>query len=154
MLPLLPWLLKNFLTLHCSIKQALAGSTSQLWTRGTSVLPQQTTKQPCFGCVQSLTGCAYFNLAGLSVCVSVASSQWQYSPANLWSAEFTHHVLEMVRFTWNLSRGGTAKKYQVSGTVPSRKPPKCEPYRTLPCRTMQWKSTISVFWTKTLIISV
>ncbi len=32
------------------------------------------------------------------------------------------------------------KKYQVPGTVPSGKPPKSEPYRTAPCRTMQWKS--------------
>ncbi len=32
------------------------------------------------------------------------------------------------------------KKYQVPGTVPSGKPPKSEPYRTVPCRTMQWKS--------------
>ncbi len=35
------------------------------------------------------------------------------------------------------------KKYQVPGTVPSGKPPKSEPYRTVPCRTMQWKSAIS-----------
>ncbi len=34
------------------------------------------------------------------------------------------------------------KKYQVPGTVPSGKPPKSEPYRTVPCRTMQWKSAI------------
>ncbi len=32
------------------------------------------------------------------------------------------------------------KKYQVPGTVPSGKPPKSEPYWTVPCRTMQWKS--------------
>ncbi len=36
------------------------------------------------------------------------------------------------------------KKYQVLGTVPSGKPPKSEPYRTVPCRTMQWKSAITV----------
>ncbi len=36
------------------------------------------------------------------------------------------------------------KKYQVPGTVPSGKPPKSEPYRTVPCRTMQWKSAITV----------
>ncbi len=36
------------------------------------------------------------------------------------------------------------KKYQVPGTVPSGKPPKSEPYRTVPCRTMQWKSAISL----------
>ncbi len=35
------------------------------------------------------------------------------------------------------------KKYQVPGTVPSGKSPKSEPYRTVPCRTMQWKSAIS-----------
>ncbi len=34
------------------------------------------------------------------------------------------------------------KKYQVPGTVPSGKPPKSEPYRTVPCCTMQWKSAI------------
>ncbi len=34
------------------------------------------------------------------------------------------------------------KKYQVPGTVPSGKPPKSEPYRTVPCRTTQWKSAI------------
>ncbi len=44
---------------------------------------------------------------------------------------------------WNLDRSGT-KKYQVPGTVPSGKPPKSEPYRTVPCRTMQWKSAIRV----------
>ncbi len=43
---------------------------------------------------------------------------------------------------WNLDRSGT-KKYQVPGTVPSGKPPKSEPYRTVPCRTMQWKSATS-----------
>ncbi len=32
--------------------------------------------------------------------------------------------------------------YQVPGTVPSGKPPKSESYRTVPCRTMQWKSAI------------
>ncbi len=32
------------------------------------------------------------------------------------------------------------KKYQVPGTVPSGKPPKSELYRTVSCRTMQWKS--------------
>ncbi len=37
------------------------------------------------------------------------------------------------------------KKYQVPGTVPSGKPPKSEPYRTVPCRTMQWKSAISMY---------
>ncbi len=37
------------------------------------------------------------------------------------------------------------KKYQVPGTVPSGKPPKSEPYRTVPCRTMQWKSAICSF---------
>ncbi len=36
------------------------------------------------------------------------------------------------------------KKYQVPGTVPSGKPPKSEPYWTVPCRTMQWKSAIWV----------
>ncbi len=36
------------------------------------------------------------------------------------------------------------KKYQVPGTVPSGKPPKSEPYRTVPCRTMQWKSAINL----------
>ncbi len=36
------------------------------------------------------------------------------------------------------------KKYQVPGTVPSGKPPKSEPYRTVPCRTMQWKSAITL----------
>ncbi len=36
------------------------------------------------------------------------------------------------------------KKYQVPGTVPSGKPPKSEPYRTVPCRTMQWKSAFSL----------
>ncbi len=36
------------------------------------------------------------------------------------------------------------KKYQVPGTVPSGNPPKSEPYQTVPCRTMQWKSVICV----------
>uniref|UniRef100_A0A673FRV1 Galectin n=1 Tax=Sinocyclocheilus rhinocerous TaxID=307959 RepID=A0A673FRV1_9TELE len=31
---------------------------------------------------------------------------------------------------------------KVPGTVPSGKPPKSEPYRAVPCRTMQWKSAI------------
>ncbi len=52
------------------------------------------------------------------------------------------------RFGNGTSSHGTStevvlKKYQVPGTVPSGKPPKSEPYRTVPCRTMQWKSAIS-----------
>ncbi len=42
------------------------------------------------------------------------------------------------------------KKYQVPGTVPSGKPPKSEPYRTVPCRTMQWKSAIRLSCPPTL----
>ncbi len=45
------------------------------------------------------------------------------------------------------------KKYQVPGTVPSGKPPKSEPYRTVPCRTMQWKSAIRApeTWVQSLL---
>ncbi len=56
--------------------------------------------------------------------------QWWCSPANQWPAEFTRHVLVTVRFAWNLNRGGTKKKGQVPGTVPSWTPhptPKSEP---------------------------
>ncbi len=54
------------------------------------------------------------------------------------------------RFGNGTSSHGTStevvlKKYQVPGTVPSGKPPKSEPYRTVPCRTMQWKSAIIFF---------
>ncbi len=58
-----------------------------------------------------------------------------------WSAEFTRHVLVTVRLD-GTSTEVVLKKYQVPGTVPSGKPPKSEPYRTVPCRTMQWKSAI------------
>ncbi len=61
------------------------------------------------------------------------------SPASQWSAEFTRHVLVTVRLD-GTSTEVVLKKYQVPGTVPSGKPPKSEPYRTVPCRTMQWKS--------------
>ncbi len=58
-----------------------------------------------------------------------------------WSVEFTRHVLVTVRLAWNLGWGGTKK---VPGTRYSTqwKTPKSEPYRTVPCRTMQWKSAI------------
>ncbi len=49
------------------------------------------------------------------------------------------------------------KKYQVPGTVPSGKPPKSEPYRAVPCRTMQWKSAIcgtaEVVWKQVSLIA-
>ncbi len=50
-----------------SLHHALAGSAPSLSTRGQSVLPQQTMKQPCFSlfkklirnsCVRSFAGCA------------------------------------------------------------------------------------------------
>ncbi len=44
------------------------------------------------------------------------------------------------------------KKYQVPGTVPSGKPPKSEPYRTVPCRTMQWKSAICFLLFKNVLL--
>ncbi len=60
-----------------SLHHALAGSAPRLSTRGTSVLPQQTTKQPFLvvkkgaliqnSCVRSFAGCADLNLAGLCV---------------------------------------------------------------------------------------
>ncbi len=64
-----------------SLHQALSGSTPRLSTRGMSVLPQQTTKQPFFwllkkgaliqnSCIQSFAGCADLNLAGLFCLVS------------------------------------------------------------------------------------
>ncbi len=62
-------------------------------------------------CVRSFAGCADLNLAGL-LCVVLQAQwrrQWRFSPANQWSAEFTRHVLVMVRFAWNLNRGGTKK---------------------------------------------
>ncbi len=45
--------------------------------------------------------------------------QWLFSPANQWSAEFTRHILVMVRFACNLNRGGTEKstRYQVLDPV-------------------------------------
>ncbi len=47
-----------------SLHQALAGSAPRLSTRGTSVLPQQTTKFKN-SCVRSFARCADLNLAGL-----------------------------------------------------------------------------------------
>ncbi len=96
-----------------SLHQALAGSTPRLSKRGTSVLPQQTTKKGALvqnSCVRS-AGCADLNLAGLLCLVHglVSQVQWRFSPANQWSAEFTHHVLVTVRLAWNLNRGGTEK---------------------------------------------
>ncbi len=44
------------------------------------------------------------------------------------------------------------KKYQVPGTVPSGKPPKSEPYHTVPCRTMQWKSANSLVDLKVMVL--
>ncbi len=97
-------------------------------------------------CVRSFAGCADLNLAGRAVEEGLVSQvQWRsnddFSPAIQWSAEFTRHVLVTVRLD-GTSTEVVLKKYQVLGTVPSGKPPKSEPYRTVPCRTMQWKSAI------------
>ncbi len=51
-----------------SLHQALAGSAPRLSMRGTSVLPQKTTKQPFFGCLKRCAHSILFtdlNLAGL-----------------------------------------------------------------------------------------
>ncbi len=125
-----------------SLHQALAGSAPQLSMRGTSVLAQQTMK--LFGllkkgaliqnsCIRSFTGCADLNLAGLLCLVSQVQwrRQWQFSPANQWSAEFTCHVLVMVRFAWNLNQGGTEKCTRYC--TQWKPPPKSEPCQTIPC---------------------
>ncbi len=105
-----------------SLYHLLAGSSPRLSMIGTSVLPQQTTKQPFFGCwkkgaliqnscVWSFAGCADSNLAGLLCLVPQVQwrKQWWFSPANQWSAEFTRRILVTVRFAWNLGWGGTKK---------------------------------------------
>ncbi len=50
-------------------------------------------------CVLSFAGCADLNLASLLCLVPQVQwcRQWWFSPANQWSAEFTCHVLVMVR---------------------------------------------------------
>ncbi len=93
-----------------SLHHALAGSAPRLSTRGTSVLPQQTTKQPFLvvkkRCTNSkqlrsiLRRLCWFKSSG-SVVSRAASSMTQavtiFSPANQWSAEFTRDVLVTVR---------------------------------------------------------
>ncbi len=59
------------------------------------------------------------------------------------SSQYLHFCCHILLQQTGLSEV-VLKKYQVPGTVPSGKPPKSEPYRTVPCRTMQWKSAISV----------
>ncbi len=134
--------------------QALAGSAPRLSTRGTSVPPQQTTN--CYfvvdtkrcvclnkSCVRSFAGCADLNLAGLWV------SCRKFSDAVMLILSGQSVISRVYTSGFGNGSLGTSaevvlKKYQVPGTVPSGKPPKSEPYRTVPCRTMQWKGAI---WT-------
>ncbi len=128
-----------------SLHQALAGSAPQLSMRGTSVLAQQTMK--LFGllkkgaliqnsCIRSFTGCADLNLAGLLCLVSQVQwrRQWQFSPANQWSAEFymscfgngTVRLEPQPRWYWKCTR------YCTQWKPPPQK-------WTVPNHTMQWK---------------
>ncbi len=128
--------------------QALAGSAPRLSTRGTSVLPQQTTKHiflvdtkrsVCSNerCVRSVAGCADSNLAGICwvSCRKFSDAVMTiFSGQSVISRVYTSHIgNSMDRLE---PRPRWYKK--VPGTVPSGKPRKSEPYRT-----MQWKSAIS-----------
>ncbi len=108
-----------------SSHQALAGSAPRLSTRGTSVFPQQITKQTFCGWCKKvrlfkqklrpiLRWLCWFKSSGSgcrggSRVASSVTQYWRFSPANQWSVEFTRHVLVMVRIAWNLSRGGIKK---------------------------------------------
>ncbi len=122
--PLLPWLLKNFFIPRRSIKLSLDSLLGYQWEERLYFLNRQrnshflVVKKRCAHSKQLrsiLRWLCWFKSSG-SVVSNVASSQWRFSPANQWSAEFTRHVLITVRFAWNLSRGGTEKstRYQVS----------------------------------------
>ncbi len=58
----------------------------------------------------------------------------------------------IIRFYTSHFGNGTARlepqvrwyRKKVPGTVPSGKPLKSEPYQTIPCHTMQWKSPICI----------
>ncbi len=137
-----------------SLHHTLAGYPTWLSTRGTTVLPQQTTKQQFFGLLKER--CAHskqlrsilrwlcWYKSSRSVLRLVPQVQWRkrwrFSPTNQWSAEFTHHVLVTVPFAWNLNWGGTEKSTRYCTQWGKNK---SEPYWTVPCRTMQWKSAIS-----------
>ncbi len=56
-------------------------------------------------------------------------------------SEFTRHVLVTVRLD-GTSTEVVLKKYQVPGTVPSGKPPKSEPYRTVPYHAVEKRHNI------------
>ncbi len=97
--------------------------------RGTSELPQQTTTLLFCGWCKNVRLFKFSDavmtiFSGQSVISRVYASRFGNGTARL--EPRTEVVL---------------KKYQVPGTVPSGKPPKSEPYRTVQCRTMQWKST-------------
>ncbi len=48
----------------------------------------------------------------------------------------------MVRLACNLGRGGTKKSSRYQVLYPVENPPKIEPFWSVPCRAMQWKSAI------------
>ncbi len=116
-LPLLPWLLKNFFIPRRSIKLSLDPLLGYQREEHLYFLNRQrnshflVVKKRCAHSKQLhsiIRWLCWFKSSG-SVVSNVASSQWRFSPANQWSAEFTRHVLITVRFAWNLSRGGTEK---------------------------------------------
>ncbi len=92
-------------------------------------------------CVRSFTGYVDINLSGLLCLMSQVQRcrQWQFSLANQWSAEFTSHVLLIVQFAWNLSRGGTEKSTRYQVLYPVERPEKVNhtvPYHAVEKRHM------------------
>ncbi len=151
--PLLLWLLKNFFILRRPIKLSLDPLLGYQWEEHLYILNRQrnrnfwVVKKRCAHSKQLrsiLHWLCWFKSSG-SVVSRLVSSMTQavtiFSIQSVISRVYTSRFgngtvcLEpQPRWYW--------KKYQVPGTVPSGKPPKSEPYRTVPCRTMQWKSVI------------
>ncbi len=98
-------------------------------------------------CVRSFAGCADLNLAGRTVEEGLVCRKFSDAVMTIFSGQSVISRVYTSRFGNGTGSHGTStevvlKKYQVPGTVPSGKPPKSEPYRTVPCRTTQWKSAI------------
>ncbi len=106
-------------------------------------------------CVRSFAGCAGLNLAGRTVEEGLVCRKFSDAVMTIFSGQSVISRVYTSRFGNGTGSHGTStevvlKKYQVPGTVPSGKPPKSEPYCTVPCRTMQWKSATAKWRVKTM----
>ncbi len=91
--------------------------------------------------VRSFAGCADLNLAGICW---VSCRKFIDAVMAILSGQSVISRVYTSRFGNGTDRLEPQLRWyeKVPGTVPSGKPPKSEPYRTVPCRTMQWKSAI------------